>query len=151
MIYHLQGPAHFRGVLARRRHGRPYGCTSGICMSETLWSNWMMATSPTHGDLCVTFWCRGGPWTGFTSAQNNEKKICMDMFFFDGAYNVQKVLQILAASYPSITLFHGAEHILSIFFSDISKSPVIRVRQCYSYKYKFVPYKHKFLHNISNL
>ena len=37
------------------------------------------------------------------------------------------------------------------FFSKISKLPVIRKSQRYSYKYTLVPYKHTFLHNTSNL
>ena len=37
------------------------------------------------------------------------------------------------------------------FFSEISKLPVIRVIQRYLYKYTLIPYKHKLLHNKSNL
>ena len=40
---------------------------------------------------------------------------------------------------------------MSLFSPDISKFPVIRVRQHYSYMYTLVPYKHTFLHNTSNL
>ena len=69
------------------------------------------------------------------------------MVFFDGASNVQKAGKILAASYPHITIFHGDDHVLSLSFSNIEKFPVIGVRQCYSYKYTLVPYKHIFLYN----
>ena len=37
------------------------------------------------------------------------------LVFFDGALNVQKAGKILDASYPCITVFHGAEHVLSLF------------------------------------
>ena len=83
--------------------------------------------------------------------QYNEKKIRTDLVFFDGASNVQKAGQILAAYYPQITVLRGVENVLSLSFSDIEKFPVIRVRQRYSYKYTLVPYKHTFLQNTYNL
>ena len=39
---------------------------------------------------------------------------------FDGASNVQQAAgAILAVDYPSITLAHGAEHVVSLFFEDV--------------------------------
>jgi hypothetical protein len=41
--------------------------------------------------------------------------------FFDGASNVQKAGRLLAAKFPRLWVHHGAEHVASLFFSDISK------------------------------
>ena len=45
----------------------------------------------------------------------------VDSIFFDGAASVQKPGKILAVKFPSITVLHGAEHVVSLFFSDIAK------------------------------
>ncbi len=47
-------------------------------------------------------------------------KALTDTFFFDGAANVQKEGQILCAHFPWAMCFHGREHVLSLFFSDLS-------------------------------
>ena len=39
--------------------------------------------------------------------------------FFDGAQNVQTAGSILAAWFPYITVGHGAEHVVSLFFKDV--------------------------------
>ncbi len=52
-----------------------------------------------------------------------------DVFFFDGALNVQKVGQILCQTFPRAYCFHDGEHVLSLFFSDLSKLKPIQVRQ----------------------
>ncbi len=49
------------------------------------------------------------------------------LIFFDGAANVQKVGQILCAHFPWGMCFHGGEHILSLFFSDLSRLGAIKV------------------------
>ena len=43
----------------------------------------------------------------------------VDLVYFDGAKNVQNAGLILAAKYPPITVGHGAEHVVSLFFSDV--------------------------------
>ena len=45
----------------------------------------------------------------------------VDSVFFDGAASVQKAGKILAVKFPSITVLHGEEHIVLLFFSDIAK------------------------------
>ena len=55
-----------------------------------------------------------------------------DCFFFDGASNVQTAGAILCARYPRAMCFHGGEHVLSLFFSDLSKIKSIQVSQIYS-------------------
>ena len=53
-----------------------------------------------------------------------------DVFYFDGAANVQKGGLRLCALYPRAYLFHGREHFISLFFSDIEKVAPIKVRMC---------------------
>jgi hypothetical protein len=43
----------------------------------------------------------------------------VDLVYFDGAKNVQNAGLILAAKYPRITVGHGAEHVVSLFFSGV--------------------------------
>jgi hypothetical protein len=42
-------------------------------------------------------------------------KNCIDLFYFDGASNVQKAGRIMCAKYPRATCLHGAEHVVSFF------------------------------------
>ncbi len=55
-----------------------------------------------------------------------EKKLT-DCFLFDGSSNVQTAGAILCATYPCAMCFHGGEHVLSLFFSDLSKLKPIQV------------------------
>ncbi len=43
----------------------------------------------------------------------------VDLVFVDGATNVQNAGKILAALHPDINVGHGAEHVVSLFFSDV--------------------------------
>ncbi len=51
-----------------------------------------------------------------------------DSFFFDGDANLQKAGRILCANFPQAMCFHGGEHVLSLFFSDLSRLGAIKVR-----------------------
>ena len=51
-----------------------------------------------------------------------------DVFFFDGASNVQKAGEVLTVHYPRAHCLHGVEHVMALFFSDIGKHPVVQVR-----------------------
>ena len=44
-----------------------------------------------------------------------------DLVFFDGATNVQNAGKILAALHPRISVGHGAEHVVSLFFRYLHK------------------------------
>ena len=57
----------------------------------------------------------------------DPSKVHTDSFFFDGAANVQKAGQILCAHFPRAMCFHGGEHVLSLFFSDLSRLSAIKV------------------------
>jgi hypothetical protein len=50
-----------------------------------------------------------------------------DVFFFDGASNLQKAGKILMAKFPRTYCFHGGEHVVSLFFSSIAKIKPIKL------------------------
>jgi hypothetical protein len=56
-----------------------------------------------------------------------ESPYSVDYCSFDGAANVQKAGEILAAYFPRIVVTHGAEHVLSLFFQDCFKLPILSV------------------------
>ena len=43
-----------------------------------------------------------------------------DIFFFDGASNVAKAGHVLQAKFPRSYSLHSGEHVVSLFFDDIS-------------------------------
>jgi hypothetical protein len=53
------------------------------------------------------------------------KKV-VNLLYFHGASNVQKAGQILCAKCTRATCLHGAEHVMSLFFDDISKLLAIK-------------------------
>lgn len=59
--------------------------------------------------------------------QYDKNKLLTDLFFFDGASNVQKASQILTGKYPRATCCRGGEHVLALFFEDLAKLPVVKV------------------------
>jgi hypothetical protein len=68
-----------------------------------------------------------------TKDPNNQKtdhRGVVDLLLFDGAGNVQNAAKLASITYPCITVVHGAEHVVSLFFKDIfTKMPVF---QCLS-------------------
>ena len=52
-----------------------------------------------------------------------------DVFFFDGASNVQKAGKLLMAKFPHTSCFHGGEHVVSLFFSSIAELEPIRAHK----------------------
>ena len=51
----------------------------------------------------------------------------IDLFIVDGASNVQKAGQVVEVVFPRASVLHGAEHCLSLFFTDVAKIPSIKV------------------------
>ena len=49
-----------------------------------------------------------------------------DVFFFDGASNVQKAGEVLMAKYPRSFSFHGGEHVVSLFSPLLLSSNPLR-------------------------
>jgi hypothetical protein len=43
----------------------------------------------------------------------------VDLVLFDGASNVQNAAKLVSIIYPRITVVHGTEHVVSLFFKDI--------------------------------
>ncbi len=68
-----------------------------------------------------------------TKDPNNQKtdhQGVVDLVLFDGASKVQNAGKLVSITYPCITVVHGAEHVVSLFFKDIfTKMPVF---QCLS-------------------
>lgn len=54
-----------------------------------------------------------------------NKTLC-DCLYFDGASNVQKGGRIIEAKYPRVSVMHGVEHVVSLFFSDVAKIPIVQ-------------------------
>jgi hypothetical protein len=54
-----------------------------------------------------------------------------DIIFFDGAANVQKAGELMAAILPGAYCLHGGEHLLALFFSDVAKLKKVKVTQFY--------------------
>ena len=44
---------------------------------------------------------------------------------FDGASNVQLSGELLKIHYPKVSVMHGVDHTVSLFFNDVSKIPVL--------------------------
>jgi hypothetical protein len=65
-----------------------------------------------------------------TKDPNNQKtdhRGVVDLVLFDGASNVQNAKKLVSITYPRITVVHGAEHVVSLFFKDIfTKMPVFQ-------------------------
>jgi hypothetical protein len=57
----------------------------------------------------------------------NPLKICTDVFYFDVASNVQKAGEVLMARFPHSFCFHGGKHVVSLFFSSITKIKLVKV------------------------
>ena len=60
----------------------------------------------------------------YIQAFENSSPKCVDYLSFDGAGNVQRAGNILAAKFPRIIVTHGAEHVLSLYFQDCFKLSV---------------------------
>jgi hypothetical protein len=72
-----------------------------------------------------------------TKDPNNQKtdhQGVIDLVLFDGASNMQNAQKLVSITYPRITVVHGAEHVVSLFFKyTITKTPVF---QCLSQFFK---------------
>jgi hypothetical protein len=65
-----------------------------------------------------------------TKDPNNQKTDhweVVDLVLFDDASNVQNAAKLVSITYPRITVVHGAEQVVSLFFQDIfTKMPVFQ-------------------------
>lgn len=68
----------------------------------------------------------------------DPKRNIIDMVIFDGASNVQKAGNLIEKEYPMVTVVHGAEHVVSLFFSDVAKTDIGKLLvKFYSLLYKW--------------
>ncbi len=51
----------------------------------------------------------------------------VDLVIFDGASNVQKAGDVLQAKWNRLSVIHGAEHVMSLFFGDLFKRSELQV------------------------
>ena len=66
----------------------------------------------------------------------DPKGVHLNAVLFDGASNVQKAGRVIEAKYPQVSVLHGIEHCISLFFSDVSRLPwsqfvIINYRRVY--------------------
>ena len=61
----------------------------------------------------------------------DPQKLYTDLFYVDGASNVSKAGRVLEAKFPRAYALHGGEHVVSLFFDDLSKHKVVKVRFCF--------------------
>jgi hypothetical protein len=52
--------------------------------------------------------------------QKTDHRGYVDLLLFDGASSVQNAAKLASITYPHITVFHGAEHVVSLFFKTYS-------------------------------
>ncbi len=58
-------------------------------------------------------------WIEETKDPNNQKtdhRGVVDLMLFDSASNVQNAAKLASITYPRITVVHGADHVVSLFF-----------------------------------
>ena len=55
-------------------------------------------------------------------------KLYTDIFFFHGTRNVAKAGKGLEAKFPMAYTLHGGEHVVSLFFDDLSKEKAVQLR-----------------------
>jgi hypothetical protein len=53
------------------------------------------------------------------NTRHQKHQAVVDLVQYDGANNVQQSGRILARHHPRITICHGAEHAISLFFKDV--------------------------------
>jgi hypothetical protein len=56
----------------------------------------------------------------------DPKGVHLNAVLFDGASNVQKAGRVIEACYPQVSVLHGIEHVVSLFFSDVSRLPFVQ-------------------------
>ena len=55
----------------------------------------------------------------------DPRKKLTDVIMFDGASNVQLGGKVLKVHYPNLTVMHGVEYTVLLFFNDVSKTPIV--------------------------
>jgi hypothetical protein len=63
-----------------------------------------------------------------TVLKYDPTKLYTDIFFFDDASNLAKTGKVLEAKFPKAYALHGGEHVVSLFFDNLSKEKAVQVR-----------------------
>ena len=63
-----------------------------------------------------------------TVLKYDPTKLYTDIFFVNGTSNVAKAGKVLAAKFPRAYTLHGGEHVVSLFFDNLSKEKAVQVR-----------------------
>ena len=66
-------------------------------------------------------------FVGGLLGEYDAEKNRVDIFYFDGASNVQKAGAVLAVRYPRTMTYHGGEHVVALWFTSLAKIPAIKV------------------------
>ena len=56
----------------------------------------------------------------------DPKGVHLNAVLFDGASNVQKAGRVIEAKYPQVSVLHGIEHVVSLFFADVARLPFLQ-------------------------
>ena len=57
----------------------------------------------------------------------DEDGTLVDLFYFDGASNVEKAGKILMVKFPRTFAYHGGEHVVALWFTSLARIPAIKV------------------------
>jgi hypothetical protein len=56
----------------------------------------------------------------------DPKGLNVNAIIFDGASNVQKAGRIIEARYPQVSVLHGVEHVVSLFFGEVARLTFVK-------------------------
>lgn len=56
----------------------------------------------------------------------DPKGLNVNAIIFDGAFNVQKAGRIIEARYPQVSVLHGVEHVVSLFFGEVARLTFVK-------------------------
>jgi hypothetical protein len=71
----------------------------------------------------------------------------IDCVFFDGASNVQKAGVIMQVHYPRVVVLHGADHVVSLLFKDLSNIKVVK-HQIVRYRFIYRVFGSGTMHSL---
>ena len=60
---------------------------------------------------------------------------CEGIFYFDGASNIQKAGAVLEVRFPWTVTYHGGEHAVALWISDLAK--ILDIKVCFYLCFNF--------------
>jgi hypothetical protein len=58
-------------------------------------------------------------------AHGKKCRKAVQLIAFDGAFNFQKAAKVIIQTFPWLAVIHGAEHAVSLFFSDLFEKVIV--------------------------